>query len=102
MRRCMNWFAIASVTLTLILAMPLLAQPPAKLPAAPKGFDKKRDKVTGIKPSPTVIWIRPRGLHIHQGGIFQNDLTSASLFDVASIVRPTHEMPKSTPRSFNA
>src|SRR5207249_3672785 len=49
-------------------------------------FDKKRDKVTGIKPSPSVIWIRPRGLHIHQGGIFPNELTSASLFDVASIV----------------
>jgi malate synthase len=49
-------------------------------------FDKKRDKVTGIKPSSTVIWIRPRGLHIHQGGIFGNELTSASLFDVASIV----------------
>src|SRR5437016_12383660 len=27
-------------------------------------FDKKRDKLVGIKPSPTVIWIRPRGLHI--------------------------------------
>jgi malate synthase len=49
-------------------------------------FDRKRDKLTGIKPSPTVIWIRPRGLHIHQGGIFANELTSASLFDVASIV----------------
>src|SRR2546425_3033284 len=49
-------------------------------------FDKKRDKVTGIKPSPSVIWTRPRGLHIHQGGIFPNELTSASLFDVASIV----------------
>src|SRR5881628_2588025 len=49
-------------------------------------FDKKRDKVTGIKPSPSVIWIRPRGLHIHQGGIFPNELTSASLFDVTSIV----------------
>jgi malate synthase len=48
-------------------------------------FDKKRDKLVGIQSSPTVIWIRPRGLHIHQGGIFAN-LTSASLFDVASIV----------------
>jgi malate synthase len=49
-------------------------------------FDKKRDKLIGIKPSSTVIWIRPRGLHIHQGGICGNELTSASLFDVASIV----------------
>src|SRR5216110_1025314 len=49
-------------------------------------FDKKRDKLVGIQSSPTVIWIRPRGLHIHQGGIFANQLTSASLFDVARIV----------------
>src|SRR6267378_722201 len=49
-------------------------------------FDKKRNKVVGIEPKPTVIWIRPRGLHIHQGGIFGEELTSASLFDVASIV----------------
>ncbi len=48
-------------------------------------FDKKRDKVAGIQPSKTVIWIRPRGLHIHQGGIVANELTSASLFDVALI-----------------
>ena len=49
-------------------------------------FDKKRDKLVGIEPKPTVIWIRPRGLHIQQGGIFGEEMTSASLFDVASIV----------------
>jgi len=48
-------------------------------------FDKKRDKIVGIKPSPTVIWTRPRGLHIHQAGIFGEELTSASLFDVACV-----------------
>jgi len=48
-------------------------------------FDKKRDKLVGIQPSPTVIWTRPRGLHIHQGGIFRDELTSASLFDVARV-----------------
>jgi malate synthase len=48
-------------------------------------FDKKRDRLVGIEPKPTVIWIRPRGLHIQQGGIF-SELTSASLFDVARIV----------------
>jgi len=48
-------------------------------------FDKKRDKLVGIKPSSTVIWIRPRGLHIHQGGIFGEELTSGSLFDVADV-----------------
>src|SRR6267378_530034 len=49
-------------------------------------FDKKRNKVVGIEPRPTVIWTRPRGLHIQQGGIFGEELTPASLFDVASIV----------------
>ena len=46
--------------------------------------DKKRDRVAGIQPSATVIWIRPRGLHIQQAGIF-HEPTSASLFDVARI-----------------
>src|SRR5437588_2538247 len=41
-------------------------------------FDKKRDKLVGTKPSPPVIWIRPRGLHIHQGGILGDELTSVS------------------------
>ena len=49
-------------------------------------FDKKRNQVVGIEPRPTVIWTRPRGLHIQQGGIFGEELTPASLFDVASIV----------------
>src|SRR5437588_12566027 len=40
-------------------------------------FDKKRDKLVGIQSSPTVIWIRPRGLHIHQGRMLANELTSA-------------------------
>ncbi len=48
-------------------------------------FDKKRDRVVGIAPGKAVIWIRPRGLHIHQAGIVKNELTSASLFDVARI-----------------
>src|SRR6476646_4540360 len=48
--------------------------------------DRKRDKLVGIEPKPTVIWIRPRGLHIQQAGIFGEEMTSASLFDVASIV----------------
>src|SRR5438477_1523171 len=48
-------------------------------------FDKKRNQVAGIKPSKTVIWVRPRGLHISQGGLFGNEPTSASLFDVARV-----------------
>jgi malate synthase len=47
-------------------------------------FDKKRDRVVGIQPSKTVIWIRARGLHLHQGGFF-GEPTSASLFDVARV-----------------
>jgi malate synthase len=49
-------------------------------------FDQKRSQTVSIKPSKTVIWIRPRGLHLNQGSIFGEDLTSASLFDVARIV----------------
>ncbi|HLJ76151.1 MAG TPA: hypothetical protein VKT75_02000 [Acidobacteriaceae bacterium] len=48
-------------------------------------FDKKRNQVVGIKPAKTVIWVRPRGLHISQGGLFGEELTSASLFDVARV-----------------
>src|SRR6266404_664068 len=48
-------------------------------------YDRKRERQVGIKPSKTVILIRPRGLHISQGGIF-SDLTSASLYDVAQVV----------------
>jgi malate synthase len=48
-------------------------------------FDKKRNQVVGIRPSGTVIWVRPRGLHISQGGLFGQELTSASLFDVARV-----------------
>jgi malate synthase len=47
--------------------------------------DKKRDRVVGIQPSSTVIWIRPRGLHIQQAGLFEQP-TPAPLFDVARIV----------------
>src|ERR1700720_2581506 len=48
--------------------------------------DAKRNSAVGIKPSNTVIWIRARGLHIHQGGLIERELCSASLFDVARIV----------------
>jgi malate synthase len=47
-------------------------------------FDKKRDKVAGIQPSRTVIWIRARGLHLSQAGIFDEPM-SASLFDAARV-----------------
>jgi malate synthase len=49
-------------------------------------YDRKRDKLVGIEPTSTVIWIRPRGLHIQQAGLCGEELTPASLFDVARIV----------------
>src|SRR5438034_8612420 len=48
--------------------------------------DTKRDSKVAIKPGNTVIWIRPRGLHLHQGGVVDRELCSASLFDMARIV----------------
>jgi malate synthase len=50
-----------------------------------KYFDKKRNKEVSIQPSKTVIWVRPRGLHMSQAGIFGSEIMSASLFDVASV-----------------
>jgi malate synthase len=45
--------------------------------------DKKRSCTVGIEPSKTVIWLRVRGLHLNQGGIFGDAPMSGSLFDVA-------------------
>jgi malate synthase len=47
--------------------------------------DRKRNREVGIQPSSTVIWVRVRGLHLHQGGIFRNQLTPASLWDLARV-----------------
>ena len=48
--------------------------------------DKKRGGTVGIKPSETVVWSRVRGLHLSQAGVLPDELTSASLFDVALLV----------------
>ncbi len=48
-------------------------------------FDRKRSKTVGINPSATVIFTRPRGLHIHQAGVLAGELIPASLFDVAMV-----------------
>src|SRR6266403_224187 len=48
-------------------------------------FDRKRDKTVGINPSSTVIFTRPRGLHLHQAGVLPGELLPASLFDVAMV-----------------
>jgi malate synthase len=63
-------------------------------------FDKKKNQAVGIKPSKTVIWIRPRGLHISQAGVFANELMSASLFDVARIVYQVEDSDLKHPLSF--
>jgi malate synthase len=48
-------------------------------------YDKKRDRAVSIQPSKTVIFTRPRGLHLNQAGLIPGELVSASLFDVARI-----------------
>jgi malate synthase len=48
-------------------------------------FDRKRSKTVGINPSATVIFTRPRGLHLHQAGLLPGELLPASLFDVAMV-----------------
>jgi malate synthase len=50
-------------------------------------YDAKRNQSVAIKESDTVLWIRARGLHLNQAGIFSDpqELLSASLFDVALI-----------------
>jgi malate synthase len=48
-------------------------------------FDRKREKTVGIAPNTTVIFTRPRGLHIHQAGVLPGELLPASLFDAAMV-----------------
>jgi malate synthase len=48
-------------------------------------FDRKRGLTVAINPSATVIFTRPRGLHLHQAGVLPGELLPASLFDVAMV-----------------
>jgi malate synthase len=48
-------------------------------------FDRKRNKTVGIQPSTTVIFTRPRGLHLHQAGVLPEELLPAPLFDLAMV-----------------
>jgi malate synthase len=48
-------------------------------------FDRKRDKTVEISASSTVIFTRPRGLHLNQAGVLDGELLPASLFDVAMV-----------------
>src|ERR1700692_1386825 len=47
--------------------------------------DKKRKKTVSVQRSKTVTWVRPRGLHVSQGGVIKAQIMSASLFDLALI-----------------
>src|SRR5712671_6590056 len=48
-------------------------------------FNAKRNSTINIQPGKTVIFTRPRGLHVHQAGILKGELLPAPLFDVAMI-----------------
>jgi malate synthase len=48
-------------------------------------FDEKRVRQVCIPDSKTVVYSRPRGLHLSQAGVIKNELTPASLFDTAMI-----------------
>jgi malate synthase len=48
-------------------------------------FDVKRNTTVSIEQSGTVILTRPRGLHLSQAGILDDELISASLFDVGMV-----------------
>lgn len=50
-----------------------------------KYFNAKRNQEIGIQSSKTVVFTRPRGLHLHQVGVIPGDVLPASLFDVAMI-----------------
>ena len=61
--------------------------------------DKKRKKKITVQRSKTVTWVRPRGLHLSQGGLIQNELMSAPLFDLALIWYQIN--PASLPHNFS-
>jgi malate synthase len=63
-------------------------------------FDKKRNRVIPIALSNTVILLRPRGLHLSQAGVFEGEVMSASLFDVALIAFQTDAAELRHPLSF--
>src|SRR5438105_6952047 len=48
-------------------------------------FDKKRNRQVSVNESKTVIYTRPRGLHLEQDGVIKNERTSVALFDVAIV-----------------
>src|SRR5438309_4478979 len=47
--------------------------------------DRKRNREVSINESKTVIYTRPRGLHLEQAGIVKGERMAAALFDVAMV-----------------
>ena len=70
-------------------AWPHLMQGVTNVLAALRGelsyFDRKRSRNVSIQPSKSAIFVRPRGLHIHQAGVMGKGILPASLFDVALV-----------------
>jgi malate synthase len=48
-------------------------------------FDKKRNREVSINDSKTVVFTRPRGLHLEQDGVIKGARMSGALFDVAIV-----------------
>ena len=63
-------------------------------------FDRKRNRTVAIKESETVIFTRPRGLHLHQAGILNGELLPAPLFDVALVAYQADPAALKHPLSF--
>jgi malate synthase len=65
-------------------------------------FDEKRNQRVGTGSAKTVLWVRPRGLHLSQAGVLPNrvEKVSASLFDMAAIVYGIDPDELSHPLSF--
>ena len=47
--------------------------------------DRKRNREVSINESKTVIYTRPRGLHLEQAGVIKGERMAAPLFDVAMV-----------------
>ncbi|MFQ5695634.1 MAG: malate synthase A, partial [Terriglobia bacterium] len=63
-------------------------------------FDSRRNRTVAIKESPTVIFTRPRGLHLHQAGVLKGELLPAALFDVALVAYQVDPAALKHPLSF--
>ena len=48
-------------------------------------FDRKRNRTVAIQTNKSAIFVRPRGLHVHQAGVIDRSILPASLFDVALV-----------------